>query len=127
MKLKDFIRKYYKMNEKLDLGSEVIRYMYKEMILPGTFNNFFEFKKYLSWNLDREVYFREVTKDNVNSNLLYITLTTGKLDLYVTMNSENEFMDYIENGLKKHRQYRKDLIPHTQDGRVYLFYSRKYE
>ena len=40
---------------------------------------------------------------------------------------KDEFMDYIENGLKKHRQYRKNLIPHTQDGRVYLFYSRKYE
>ena len=125
MKLKEFIKKYYGSSKEITTKSNEILYTLKELVLPGTFKNDLDFKKTISWNLDRDVYFREVTQEN-NSSEIYVTLTTGKIELYVVFESEKEFQDYIDCGLKKHRQYRKENL--TFDlSRKHLFYSRKYE
>lgn len=125
MKLKEFIKKYYNSTKEITTKSDEILYTFKELILPGTFKSEVDFKKTMAWNLDRDVYFREVTQEN-SLPRVYVTLTTGKIDLYVVLESEKEFQDYIDCGLKKHRQYRKENL--TFDlSRKHLFYSRKYE
>lgn len=125
MKLKEFIKKYYGSSKEITTKSDEILYTLKELILPGTFRSDVDFKKTMAWNLDRDVYFREVTQENGLPEV-YVTLTTGKIDLYVVFGDEKEFQDYIDCGLKKHRQYRKENL--TFDlSRKHLFYSRKYE
>lgn len=125
MKLKEFIKKYYGSSKEITTKSDEILYTLKELILPGTFRSDVDFKKTMAWNLDRDVYFRDVTQENGLPEV-YVTLTTGKIDLYVVFESEKEFQDYIDHGLKKHRQYRKENL--TFDlSRKHLFYSRKYE
>lgn len=125
MKLKEFIKRYYGSSKEITTKSDEILYTFKELILPGTFRSEVDFKKTMAWNLDRDVYFREVTQENGLPEV-YVTLTTGKIDLYVILESEKEFQDYIDDGLKKHRQYRKENL--TFDlSRKHLFYSRKYE
>ena len=125
MKLKEFIKKYYGSSKEITTKSNEILYTLKELVLPGTFKNDLDFKKTIAWNLDRDIYFREVTQEN-NSSELYVTLTTGKIELYVVFESEKEFQDYIEKKKKKHRQYRKENL--TFDlSRKHLFYSRIYE
>ena len=125
MKLKEFIKKYYGSSKEITTKSTEILYTLKALVLPGTFKNDLDFKKTIAWNLDRDIYFREVTQEN-NSSELYVTLTTGKIELYVVFENEKEFQDYIDCGLKKHRQYRNENL--TFDlSRKHLFYSRKYE
>jgi adenosylcobinamide amidohydrolase len=125
MKLKEFIKKYYGSSKEITTKSDEILYTLKELILPGTFRSDVDFKKTMAWNLDRDVYFREVTQENGLPEV-YVTLTTGKIDLYVVLGDEKEFQNYIECGLKKHRQYRKENLT-FDPSRKHLFYSRKYE
>ena len=125
MKLKEFLKEYYDVNEEVNMKSQVIDYSYRDMILPGTFGCLRDYRKTLAWNMDRDIFYREATKEDGGSTL-YVTLTTGKIELYVVFESEKEFQDYIDCGLKKHRQYRKENL--TFDlSRKHLFYSRKYE
>lgn len=125
MKLKEFIKKYYGSSKDITTKSKEITNTYKELILPGSYRSEMDFRKTLAWNLDRELYFREATQEN-NSTEIYVTLTTGHLDLYVIFENEDEFQEYLDCGLKKHRKYRKENITYDQS-RKYLFYSRKYE
>ena len=125
MKLKEFIKKYYGSTKDITTKSNELLYVLKELILPGTFKNDVDFKKTISWNLNRDVYFREVTQEN-DSPEIYVTLTTGKIDLYPVFNSESDFLEYINCGLKKLRTYRKENLI-FDPSRKYLYYSRKYE
>jgi hypothetical protein len=125
MKLKEFIKKYYGSSKDITTRSKEITNTYKELILPGSYRSEMDFRKTLAWNLDRELYFREATQEN-NSAEIYVTLTTGHLDLYVIFENEDEFQGYLDCGLKKHRKYRKENITYDPS-RKYLFYSRKYE
>ena len=123
MKLKEFIKKYYDISEDVNIRGNYIDNVYHELILPGTFKNLGEFKKTCSWNLDRNVYFREVVETDEG---LSVKLTTGKLDLYLNLDDKSEFLEYLDAGLKKHREYRKENL--SWDPSIkYLFYSRRYE
>lgn len=125
MKLKEFLKEYYDVDKEVDMKSPVIEYSYKELILPGTFKCFRDYRKTLAWNMDRDVFYREVTKsDNVNT--LYVTLTTGKLDFYINFENDSEFLKFINNGLKKHKSYRKEFLGWLP-GCQYLYFSKKYE
>lgn len=125
MKLKEFIKKYYNSTKDITTKSKELLYVFKELILPGTFKDDIDFKKTISWNLNRDVYFREVTQENTSPEI-YVTLTTGKMDLYLVFNSESDFLEYINCGLKKFRTYRKENLT-FDPSRKYLYYSRKYE
>lgn len=125
MKLKEFLKEYYGSTKEITMKSEQIGYVLKELVLPGTFKNIQDFRKTLSWNLDRDVYYREAAKEN-NEDTLYVTLTTGKMDFYLIFDGDEEFQGLLEKGLKKHRYYRKESLPWSMNRR-YLFYSRKYE
>lgn len=125
MKLKEFLKEYYGSTKEITMKSEQISYVLKELVLPGAFKNIQDFRKTLSWNLDRDVYYREAAKEN-NEDTLYVTLTTGKMDFYLIFDGDEEFQSLLEKGLKKHRYYRKESLPWSINRR-YLFYSRKYE
>lgn len=126
MKLRDFFKEYYDWSEEIRVRSEVCNRAFKEMILPGSFKDSGEFRKMLSWNLDRDVYYREASKNGDYEPQLYVTLTTGKMDFYVIFDTDQEFLDMVGKGLKKHRGYRKESI--VPGGEIkYLYYSRKYE
>lgn len=125
MKLKEFLKEYYGSTKEITMKSEQIGYVLKELVLPGAFKNIQDFRKTLSWNLDRDVYYREAAKEN-NEDTLYVTLTTGKMDFYLIFDGDEEFQSLLEKGLKKHRYYRKESLPWSMNRR-YLFYSRKYE
>lgn len=125
MKLKEFLKEYYGSTKEITMKSEQISYVLKELVLPGAFKNIQDFRKTLSWNLDRDVYYREAAKEN-NEDTLYVTLTTGKMDFYLIFDGDEEFQSLLEKGLRKHRYYRKESLPWSMNRR-YLFYSRKYE
>ena len=97
MKLKEFIKKYYGSSKDITTRSKEITNTYKELILPGSYRSEMDFRKTLAWNLDRELYFREATQEN-NSAEIYVTLTTGHLDLYVIFENEDEFQGYLDCG-----------------------------
>lgn len=125
MKLKEFLREYYKEKKEVTMKSRVIERVLNELILPGTFKDLSGFRKTISWNLDRDVYYRKVTKE-FGSEDLYVILTTGKMDFYLILDTDQEFQEFLDKGLKKHRGYRRESIPYDSS-QVYLYYSRKYE
>lgn len=125
MKLKEFLKEYYGSTKEVTMKSELIGHVLKELVLPGAFKSVQDFRKTLSWNLDRDVYYREAAKEN-NENTLYVTLTTGKMDFYLIFEGDEKFQGLLEKGLKKHKYYRKESLPWDMNRR-YLFYSRKYE
>lgn len=128
MKLKELLKIYYNTPSEVTMSNrDVISGVFKELILPGTFGSLAEYRKTLSWNLDRDIYYREATKEvNSKENLLYVTMTTGKIDFYFIFEDDSKFINLLEEGLKKHRGYRKDYLP-WDTTRKYLFYSKKYE
>lgn len=125
MKLKEFLKEYYDVNEEVNMKSQVIDYSYRDMILPGTFGNLRDYRKTLAWNMDRDVFYREATKEDGGSTL-YVTLTTGKIDFYTTFDGDKEFLELLKKGLKKHRSYRKEFLGWSP-GCQYLYFSKKYE
>lgn len=128
MKLKELLKHYYKTSGEVSMSSgEVVTKVLKELVLPGTFKTTKEYRKTLSWNLDREVYFREATKEiNSDEDLLYVKMTTGKMELYFIFEGDQDFSNLLEKGLKKHRGYRKEYLP-WDTTRKFLFCSRQYE
>lgn len=126
MKLKELLKFYYDKESDVKMSTPgIITEVYKELILPGAFKSLEEYRKTLSWNLDREVYYREATKEG-NKEYLYVTVTTGKMDFYFTFGNESEFQDLLDKGLKKHKSYRKEYLS-WDNTRKFLFYSKKYE
>ena len=121
MKLREFLKDYYSCGDVRSTFSQV----YRELCLPGAYSGAENFRKTISWNLDRDVYFREATKYEGKPGI-YVILTTGKMDFFPSFDSEEEFQGYLDSGLKKHRSYRRDYLA-REDGKTYLFYSRKYE
>lgn len=126
MKLKEFLKKYYECSQEVSMKSDVVYSSYKELVLPGSYESFTDYKKTLSWNLGRDVYYREATKEPTCDDL-YVTMTTGRMDFYTTFEDDQDFQDLLDNGLKKHRSYRKETIPQYDLSRKYLYYSKKYE
>lgn len=129
MKLKELLKHYYKTEDEVTMSTpRVVTEIYKELILPGAFDSIKSYRKTLSWNLDRDVFYREATK-NLNSkdtDSLYVTMTTGKMDFYFIFDTDSEFQELIDEGLKKHKGYRKEYLPWSSDQK-YLYYSKKYE
>lgn len=128
MKLKEFLKNYYNVkNRNVTMGSEEIRKAWKELVLPGSFGNMKEFRKVLSWNLDREAYYRDVIRYvDIDPENLYATITTGRIDFHCIFDDESDFKELITSGLKKFRTYRKENLPSVL-GENYLYYSRHYE
>lgn len=127
MKLKELLKLYYKTTKDITMSTPNIpNKIFKELILPGAFKSLEEYRKTLSWNLDREIFYREATKESNTGEDLYVTMTTGKMEFYFIFNNDSEFTELIEKGLKKHRSYRKEYLPWSGT-RKYLFYSKKYE
>lgn len=127
MKLKELLKIYYNTDKEVTMKlSWVVSRVFKELILPGSFKSMEDYRKTLSWNLDRDVYYREATKEGETGDLLYVTVTTGKMDFYFMFEGDTEFTKLLEEGLKKHRSYRKENLS-WDSNRKYLFYSRKYE
>ena len=125
MKLNEFLKRYYGSDSDINMRSGYIDRAFRELILPGSFDNIRDYRKTISWNLDKDVYYREASKEN-NSSELYVTLTTGRITLYITFQNEEEFQEYLRNGLKKHRGYKKETLPFSLSVK-YLYFSRKYE
>ena len=126
MKLKELLKFYYGTSSDITMSNNsVVPRVYKELILPGSFNSLNDYRKTLSWNLDRDVYYREAAKE-ANDDSLYVTITTGKMDFFFIFNDDKEFLDLLNKNLKKHRSYRKETIS-MNDNRRHFFYSRKYE
>lgn len=128
MKLKELLKHYYNTPNEITMSDhKIVNGVFKELTLPGAFENMRDYRKTLSWNLDRDVYYREACKENNPSNdLLYVIMTTGKMDFYFVFDGEKEFTDLLDSGLKKHRGYRKENLPIDMT-RKFFFYSRKYE
>ena len=128
MKLKELLKFYYKTPSEVTMSnSKVISGVYKELVLPGTFGTLADYRKTLSWNLDREVYYREASKEeNSKNDNLYVTMTTGKIDFYFVFEKDSDFTELLEEGLKKHRGYRKEHLPWDAT-RKFLFLSKRYE
>lgn len=126
MKLKELLKFYYGTSSDITMSNNsVVPRVYKELVLPGSFNSLNDYRKTLSWNLDRDVYYREAAKE-ANDDSLYVTITTGKMDFFFIFNDDKEFLDLLNKNLKKHRSYRKETIS-MNDNRRHFFYSRKYE
>ena len=125
MKLSEFIKKYYDCSKDITTKSPELDNVYKELILPGTFKDLPDFKKTIAWNMGRDVYYTEVTKEN-NSSELYVKLTTGKMEFFATFENENYFEDFLTGGLKKHRSYKKENLNFNTPIK-YLYFSRRYE
>ena len=130
MKLKELLKHYYNTPNEITMSNQsVVNGVFKELILPGAFGNLKDYRKTLSWNLNRDVYYREATKENdlrEKNNTLYVTMTTGKMDFYFTFDEDSEFTELLEAGLKKHRGYRRENLP-IDNTRKFLFCSKKYE
>ena len=129
MKLKELLKLYYNDTKEVTMASsKVVNNSFKELTLPGSFRSMGDYRKTLSWNLDRDVYYREATKlsDPKENSSLYVTMTTGKMDFYFIFDSDNDFEGLLEMGLKKHKGYRKEYLP-WDTTRRFLFYSKKYE
>lgn len=125
MKLKELLKLYYNSPEEVTMSSvDMVNKIHRELILPGTFKDLNEYRKTLSWNLSRDVYYREAIKENDD---LYVTMTTGKMDFYFIFPGDEEFQILLEGGLKKHRSYRKEYLNLGRGDGRYVFYSRKYE
>lgn len=126
MKLKELLKLYYGTGEDVTMSTPgVITDVMNELILPGSYESPSKYRKTISWNLDRDVFYREATKENENSPL-YVTMTTGKMDFYFIFDTDSEFQKLLGSGLKKHRGYRKEYLPWDKS-REFLYYSRRYE
>ena len=126
MKLKEFLKLYYDEPKDVTIDSLAVSQAYRDLVLPGTFSDFKEFRKLMIWNLNRDVYYREAYKVSSYDDNLFTKMTTGIIELYPYFENEKDFQTLLSKGLKKHRHFRKERLMWSDD-HVFMYYQRKYE